>query len=419
MFSFSIAGRWIFGPILCNLYVTADVFMCTSSILHLCTISLERYMAIRSPLTTRNKSKSVVIVKVVSVWAIALLISSPITVLGLTEETNILHNGSCNVNNGNFKLYGSICAFFIPLFIMVFSYSLTLHVLMRQSKKCHSRQKKSDQPLIRRSLSRKAKIKKVTRVRFHTKRSNTPSTASIPTDDVYTPMIQRKTNSRLKSKEPYSVNSNAKDSPKLLHSKMFNCNQNLSVSTESFQRNHLSSNEDIDANNQTRTWPRKQNGMSRDGTSHLRGLVRKHQIVIKAANILLMKRTPATIQKENDVNTEQKASKVIGIVFIIFVVCWAPFFIINVVSALCEGCYLEPSLITAFVWLGYVSSTLNPIIYTMFNKTFKMTFKKLLLCRYSTLQRTKRVRSWLIGNAGGSLYQKSSSNNSLEPETPC
>ena len=33
-----------------------------------------------------------------------------------------------------------------------------------------------------------------------------------------------------------------------------------------------------------------------------------------------------------------------------------------------------------FLWLGYSSSILNPIIYTVFNRAFKRTFLRLLTC---------------------------------------
>lgn len=34
-----------------------------------------------------------------------------------------------------------------------------------------------------------------------------------------------------------------------------------------------------------------------------------------------------------------------------------------------------------FLWLGYVSCTLNPVVYTIFNREFKATFARLLFCR--------------------------------------
>ncbi|KAK3095462.1 hypothetical protein FSP39_014976, partial [Pinctada imbricata] len=417
-------GRWLFGSIVCNMYVTADVFMCTSSILHLCTISLERYMAIRAPLSTRNKSRTVVILKVILVWVTAMAISSPITILGMIDDKNIIAQGQCIINNDYFKLYGSLCAFFIPLFVMIFSYSLTLFILIRRSKKCHSRKKESGQPQIRRSLSRKTGLKKVTRVHFHAKRPN-KYPAETP-NEVYTAMIPRK--SRLKPQVTSLSEGDLSSSPPVIpRGKVYNFNNRLSSPNDCYREIKRETTRFQGDNDQTLTGSRslpKQNGVSvshDQAHSHLSGLVRKHQLVIKAANILLMRKTSPVSPKKDDVTTEQKASKVIGIVFMIFVVCWAPFFIMNVIPGMCKQCYLNPTLMTAFVWLGYVSSTLNPIIYTMFNKTFKITMKKLIMCQYDKLQRHRPVKSnWLMSNdGGGSIYNKSSSNNSLGPDIAC
>jgi hypothetical protein len=63
----------------------------------------------------------------------------------------------------------------------------------------------------------------------------------------------------------------------------------------------------------------------------LKELVKKHHVAVRAANILLMRKD--LIRKETtSVQTEQKASKVLGVVFMIFVVCWAPFFIVNILQ---------------------------------------------------------------------------------------
>lgn len=85
----------------------------------------------------------------------------------------------------------------------------------------------------------------------------------------------------------------------------------------------------------------------------------------------------------NAVATEQKASKVLGLVFFTFVLCWAPFFLLNIFFAACPTCPVPNHVVDTFLWLGYVSSTINPIIYTIFNRTFRAAFIRLLKCKCS------------------------------------
>lgn len=416
------AGYWLFGPIICNLYVTADVLMCTASILHLCTISLDRYMAIRSPLTTRNISKSVVVIKLAIVWVTSIAISSPITILGFINESNVFSNQHCALSNGNFKIYGSVCAFFIPLLIMVLSYGLTLYTLISQSQKLHAQGKENEQPVIRRSLSRKP-LKRGTRVRFQTRNRSTHHQEDAD-EHLYTPIINRKSipKTSLHSSMENMCETSSQKGTCATSPLIDNHHQSRKIPTKEFSMSDSSCHLNIDhgSNDQSKEivpWTRTRLILPNGHTSNLRGLVRKHQLVLKATSILLMKKTH--IKKLDDVHTEQKASKVIGIVFIIFVVCWAPFFILNIMTPLCKDCRIQPALFASFNWLGYISSTLNPIIYTMFNKTFKLTFKKLLLCRYDRIQRKQRVQSWMVSN--GSFYHNGSdSNNSIDKcDTPC
>jgi hypothetical protein len=96
---------------------------------------------------------------------------------------------------------------------------------------------------------------------------------------------------------------------------------------------------------------------------------------------LLAGRVKRKTMAANSVATEQKASKVLGLVFFTFVLCWAPFFILNIIFAACPDCDVPEHVVVVCLWLGYVSSTINPIIYTVFNKTFRAAFIRLLLCR--------------------------------------
>lgn len=40
--SLSLSGKWMFGPFMCNVYNSLDVYFSTASILHLCCISVDR-----------------------------------------------------------------------------------------------------------------------------------------------------------------------------------------------------------------------------------------------------------------------------------------------------------------------------------------------------------------------------------------
>ena len=80
--------------------------------------------------------------------------------------------------------------------------------------------------------------------------------------------------------------------------------------------------------------------------------------------------------------SEDKATMVLGVVFSTFVICWAPFFIVNLVVALCgQMCSLPSFIVEMSLWLGYTSSTINPLIYTAFNNNFRRSFGNILLCK--------------------------------------
>lgn len=86
------------------------------------------------------------------------------------------------------------------------------------------------------------------------------------------------------------------------------------------------------------------------------------------------------------IRLEQKATKVLGVVFFTFVFLWAPFFVLNLLPIVCPDCEsnISQGVFDFVTWLGYASSMVNPIFYTIFNKVFRQAFKKVLLCRYKS-----------------------------------
>ncbi|KAG1974096.1 adrenoceptor beta 3a [Pimephales promelas] len=75
---------------------------------------------------------------------------------------------------------------------------------------------------------------------------------------------------------------------------------------------------------------------------------------------------------------EHKALKTLGIIMGIFTLCWLPFFVANIINV------FNRDLLTMYVfrylnWLGYINSSLNPIIYCR-SPEFRAAFKNLLGC---------------------------------------
>ena len=86
---------------------------------------------------------------------------------------------------------------------------------------------------------------------------------------------------------------------------------------------------------------------------------------------------------------ELKATKTIAVVIGVFIVCWLPFFILIVMSLWCAPCFdpfitnraLSYAIRITFIFvLPVMNSSLNPLIYTLFNKEFRSAFSR-MLCR--------------------------------------
>ncbi|XP_018586309.1 5-hydroxytryptamine receptor 2B-like [Scleropages formosus] len=290
---------WPLPEFLCPIWLFLDVLFSTASIMHLCAISLDRYIAIKRPIQhSQYKSRARAAAKIAAVWLISIGIAISIPIRGLknTKKTTFNDHHTCLLKPECFKdfiLFGSLAAFFIPLTIMMVIYLLTIHVLQ----------------------------KKVYLLKFraseHFSRSTVSTVFQMESPSVGSP-TERAT--MLERPKGLTVQSSPSPSPSPTPSKDIHFRRLSSMGRKSMQ----------------------------------------------------------------NLSNEQRASKVLGIVFLLFVVMWCPFFITNVISAVCDSCneQLVGQLMEVFVWVGYVSSGINPLVYTLFNKTFRDAFTRYITCNY-------------------------------------
>ena len=597
---FYISGYFPMGAGMCVIWATMDVLLCTASIWHMCTMSMDRYFTLKYPMKYgRNKTTSMVVTKILFVWIVSISISSPVCILGFLDNRNVYNDNMCVPTIRSFIIYGSIFAFYIPLFIMVLTYALTIRILcvnqsiMRKIVNDHSskhkHRKENNGPLgatylapdtyIDRNLPRPSMVNScveytitesashdaavimaldeaeqdTSRISLldstplkeqnpldgmmeckrhssltdsHTSQGNvtlrhscdfdaTASESQMSIKDMFNTHYEiprfentsfdqgslgsnkldlsshRQDNKSLSSINSafsgynYGDNNEANDIFEKLsqiEQEMDDCLQDRS---DSKSDNNSSSNlldiqdniihEDVmksvedsknDANNSndrknsndssnlvtielkpngcylystnyndnkppnserrfsnassflneqiisddnlddsvsgtfsTSTVGTSSKGYSSSSTMFVNKkhkIYRKQSIFSHIVHTHEKKKAPYLISKRTASN-EKKASKVLGIIFAVFLILWTPFFIANIIAAVCETCIttMTPSIMASIVWLGYLSSLANPIIYTMFNTAFRRAFVKILTCQYQ--QQKPMLSSDILG----------------------
>ncbi|XP_064197291.1 trace amine-associated receptor 1-like [Anguilla rostrata] len=73
-------------------------------------------------------------------------------------------------------------------------------------------------------------------------------------------------------------------------------------------------------------------------------------------------------------NKERKATKTLAIVMGVFLSCWSPFFVCNLIDPIINYS-IPPVWFDALFWVGYFNSTCNPIVYAFFYSWFRKAFK--------------------------------------------
>ena len=91
-------GYWVFGQWWCDVHSAVDVLLCTSSIMNICLISLDRYWSITHAIEyLRKRTPERVAIMITVVWILSGLISIP-PLLGWKKEAKHEEFPKCEVS---------------------------------------------------------------------------------------------------------------------------------------------------------------------------------------------------------------------------------------------------------------------------------------------------------------------------------
>ncbi|XP_053556423.1 5-hydroxytryptamine receptor 1A [Bombina bombina] len=319
---YQVLNKWTLGQVTCDIFISLDVLCCTSSILHLCAIALDRYWAITDPIDYVNKRtprRAAILISIT--WIVGFSISIP-PMLGWRTSEDRSDPDACKISEDpGYTIYSTFGAFYIPLILMLVLYG-------RIFKAARFR--------IRKTV-KKTEKKKVA----DTCLSVSPST------------MQRKCNGEPSKNWKRSVEPkpNSCINGAVRQGEDGAALEVIEVHHYSNSKNHLVL-PNHSSDNPTVPCFEKKNDRNTDA---------KRKVALAR---------------------ERKTVKTLGIIMGTFILCWLPFFIVALVLPFCETCHMPLLLYDIINWLGYSNSLLNPIIYAYFNKDFQSAFKKIIKCKY-------------------------------------
>ncbi|KAL3864874.1 hypothetical protein ACJMK2_006523 [Sinanodonta woodiana] len=437
--TYDLLGYWVFGELMCTIWLCIDVLYCTASIWGLCTIAVDRYTATVYPVWYHErKSPTRALVYVIFVWLFSIIVSiAPF--IGWRDMIPSFFHYEVAINRyqcvlfskQSYVVYSAMGSFVIPTCLMVFLYVRIFYVLKQRSR--------SMQPIRKRVLYPSESDFESDGAGLDDQESD-ENNVELRAVATQTTPINMKRHSRTGTQENgFKVSSNLngnnvsprrKSAPEIdgnrinrpdliKHTQVEPVQKRASLTIEVTDTTTISVIAKIEAESEshvngtpvtsTLRVPDESHGQSSkikrtpserskksitnddssDLDSEARCLRKKHSksIFFPWSARHARGSTGLGVRQKYELR-EQRATKRMAMIIGCFCVCWWPFLFMYTIRSFCQSCEIDPHFQATIIWLGYANSSLNPILYTIFNEDFRKAFQRILGC-YKQTRRTR------------------------------
>ncbi|XP_024232292.2 D(3) dopamine receptor-like [Oncorhynchus tshawytscha] len=364
-----VGGAWLFSRMYCNIFVTLDVMMCTASILNLCAISIDRYTAVVMPVlyNTTHSSRKRVSVMIATVWILAFAVSCPLLFGFNTSGDPTV----CSISNPDFVIYSSVVSFYLPFTVTLLVYVRIYVFLRKRRKRIAFRQARSGKvqpgsalPSVETCLQEETPKEKrdlsPIRIKVESVEPGVP-----PKTHLLSGCLRRKRTRTAPVENTLLPPVDIQNYCSISHA---------SCGHTEHEQDRAEEEEEL-AKERARRPVRRSCEVKELSNGRIHTALRPTPCSQSLAGQQQQQYGIRSMQ-----NREKKATQMLAIVLGVFLICWLPFFVTHILNTHCRTCRIPPELYSAFTWLGYVNSALNPVIYTTFNIEFRRAFIKILSC---------------------------------------
>ncbi|XP_004473197.1 muscarinic acetylcholine receptor M3 [Dasypus novemcinctus] len=435
--TYIIMNRWALGNLACDLWLSIDYVASNASVMNLLVISFDRYFSITRPLTYRAKRTTKRAgVMIGLAWVISFVLWAPaILFWQYFVGKRTVPPGECFIqflSEPTITFGTAIAAFYMPVTIMTILYWRIYKETEKRTKELAGLQASgteaeaenfvhptgssrscSSYELQQQSVKRPAR-RKYGRCHFwFTTRSWKPSAEQMDADHSSSDSWNNNDaaasleNSASSDEEDlgsetraiYSIVLKLPGHSTILNSTKLPSSDNLRVPEEELAKagaerkaSRLQAQRSMDDGgsfSKLQLESAVDTAKAPDASAGKAALPLSFKEATLAKRFALKTRSQITKRKRMSLIKEKKAAQTLSAILLAFIVTWTPYNIMVLVNTFCDSC-IPKTYWNLGYWLCYINSTVNPVCYALCNKTFRTTFKMLLLCQCDKRRRRKQ-----------------------------
>ncbi|XP_062234337.1 muscarinic acetylcholine receptor M4-like [Platichthys flesus] len=426
--TYIIMDQWALGPVVCDLWLAIDYVASNASVMNLLVISFDRYFSVTRPLTYRAKRTTKRAMTMISLaWSVSFILWAPAILFWqyIVGERTVQPN-ECYIqflSEPIITFCTAIAAFYLPVTIMAFLFWKIYQTTEKRQKDMQglkasgpsnkpgqaqnqgsgsggesatNSQKKISSAMLRQMSSQSSSSYELNQLASE---KNNKDNASVTGHRGRCGALFFQLISLLPGRHASkrSINTKANTEAGAEHSSCDSINNNEvgvagdqsgseeeadgAQQSDGKKAGKVKMNKDKQSSSSIKSQNKSQSNSVTSSASDQSPAAITMKDAAMAKRFASKAKTEINKRKNEKKANERKAARTLSAILFVFITTWLPYNIMVLVNTFCQDC-IPGTLWALGYWLCYVNSTINPMCYALCNKTFRTTFRDILMCKW-------------------------------------